>query len=141
MTEYLRGHIVARLDAIAARVEELLHLVSTPEVLESPERMRSVQKELGSSQRIATTYSDYSQVVQQIEDNRSLASDGGDAELAELAAAELPELEARASALADDLIDGLLSEASQGDRNAIVEIRAGTGGEEAALWARDLFDM
>ena len=71
----------------------------------------------------------------QIEDNKSLLEDP---ELAELAREELPELEARAQKVADGLIDSLLVETEDEGRNAVVEIRAGAGGQEAALFARDL---
>ena len=126
---------------MASRVEELNAQVGDPEVLKNPERLRQVQKELGSLSRHATRYATYRKLVEQIEDNRSLMEPGGDPELAELAEAELPELEKQAEATAHEIVDALVSEASQGDRNAIVEIRAGAGGEEAALWARDLLDI
>lgn len=141
MTEFLRPQIDAKLAAMASRVEELSTQSADPDVLKNPERLKQVQKELGQLQRHATRYDSYRKLVTQIEDNRSLMEPGGDPELSELAQAELPELEKQAQAVADEIVDALVSEASQGERNAIVEIRAGAGGEEAALWARDLLDL
>ncbi|MDP6929398.1 MAG: peptide chain release factor 1, partial [Planctomycetota bacterium] len=89
--------------------------------------------------RVTSSYQEYRKLMGQIEDNRALMEE--DPELAEMASAELPQLESRAKECADQIIDLLLSKETCGDRNAIVEIRAGTGGEEAALWARDLFGM
>ena len=72
----------------------------------------------------------YTQLMTEIEEHRSLLEDP---ELADLAREELPQLEAQARQVADGLIDSLLVEADEGSRNAIVEIRAGAGGELSRL--------
>ena len=141
MAEFLRPSVLAKLDRMVARRDELNHLVASPEVLSNPARMRALQKEAGSLHRVVATYDRFRELTRQIEDNRSLIEPGSEPELAELARAELPELERAATQCAHEMIDDLLADVGQGDRNAIVEIRAGTGGEEAALWARDLFQM
>jgi peptide chain release factor 1 len=139
--DLLRPRIVSKLDAMAAREDQLMAQAVDPAVLASPDRARSLQRELGLLQRVTVPYATYRKLLAEIEDHRAMLEPGGDSELAEIAREELPELERRSGELAEEILDKLLSEASQGERNAIVEIRAGTGGEEAALWARDLFEM
>ncbi|MEE2886919.1 MAG: peptide chain release factor 1 [Planctomycetota bacterium] len=141
MTEYLRPKIAAKLDGMSARLAELLAKASQPDLLSGDETFATIQKEMGSLQRTVSRYEEFRNVVQQLEGNNSLLAPGGDPELAEMAREELPELDSRARQLVSEIIDGLISEASQGDRNAIVEIRAGTGGDEAALFVRDLMLM
>jgi peptide chain release factor 1 len=135
MTGFLRPSILAKLAEMAERLEELTTRVSDPAVLAHPERLVPLRREMGALQRVNEQYQSYTQLMTQIEGNKSLLEDP---ELAEEARDELPELEARAQQVADGLINSLLVEAGEGGRNAIVEIRAGAGGEEAALFARDL---
>jgi peptide chain release factor 1 len=139
MTEFLRPRIAAKLDAMAAQLEELLARSGDPKEMAKREQYADLQRRIGSLQRTVTMYRGYQAVARQIADNRSLL--GGDAELAALAKEELPELETRAEQMAKGIVDHLIARESGGDRNAIVEIRAGTGGEEAALFARDLFQI
>jgi peptide chain release factor 1 len=112
-----------------------------PESAKRPERLASIQKELGAIQRIVADYEAFRSVSAQIEDHQALLGPGSDPELAELASLELPELQTRAKSMADGLVDALLADQGDDRRDCIVEIRAGTGGEEAALFARDLMDL
>ncbi len=138
MTEYLRPRIAAKLDGMSARQAELIDKASHPDLLGGDETFASIQKEMGLLHGTVERYEEYRRTVQQIADNRELLDDP---DLGEMAKAELPELEAKVETLVAAIIDGLLSEASQGDRNAIVEIRAGIGGDEAALFAGALLQM
>jgi peptide chain release factor 1 len=106
-------------------------------VLERPERLAALNKELGQATPIVAAYRDWQKLVAELADTRTLAA-GSDRDMAELAAAELPGLEARLVAATEGLIDSLLADQGDDRRDCIVEIRAGTGGEEAALFARDL---
>jgi peptide chain release factor 1 len=145
MNEPLRPRIVAKLDAMAARVNELVAQVSDPAVATRPERIGSLRRELGGLTHVVDLYGRYRSLAEQIEEHEQLVSEteagGGDAELAALASEELPRLREAAQALGDEIVDSLLASEGDGQRSAIVEIRAGTGGDEAALWARDLRDM
>ncbi len=141
MTVYLRPRIAAKLDAMTARLRELLAKSADPAVIGRREEFASIQRELGGLQRTVAGYEDYRKLKQQIDDNLSLMEPGGDKELAGLAKEEMPELETAIQTQVSQILDGLLAQASQGDRNAIVEIRAGTGGDEAALFVRDLLAM
>jgi len=133
----LRPKIQQKLDALAARAQELLALSADPKVLERPDRLAALHKELGQATPIVTRYRDWQRLQQELADTEALAA-GADREMAELAAAELPALRARVQPAIDELVDSLLAEGSDDRRDCIVEIRAGTGGEEAALFARDL---
>ncbi|MEC7583976.1 MAG: peptide chain release factor 1 [Planctomycetota bacterium] len=136
---YLRPRIQAKLDGMVARQHELMARAANPD--EPPERLSQIQRELGSMTRVVTEYEAYREVLRQIEDNKALLGPDGDPELAELAKEELPELEADAKKRAEQMIDYLLREAGDSQRDCIIEIRAGTGGEEAALFARDLTEL
>ena len=133
----LRPKIQQKLDGLAARVQELLAQAADPKVLERPERLAALNKELGLATPVVALYRDYQKLVQEIADCEALAA-GSDREMAELAASELPALRARLQPAVDGLVDALLAEDGDDRRDCIVEIRAGTGGEEAALFARDL---
>src|SRR5690349_5906205 len=96
----LRPKIQQKLDGLAARVQELLALAADPRTLERPERLAALNKELGQATPIVERYRGWQRLQQEIADHRALA-DGSDRELAELARAELPELEARVQADVD----------------------------------------
>ena len=133
----LRPKIQQKLDGLAARVQELLAQASDPKIIERPDRLAALQKELGQALPIVDRYREYVRLSQQVAEHRTL-QDGSDRELAELARAELPELEAKVQQESDALLDVMLSGQGDDRRDCIVEIRAGTGGEEAALFAKDL---
>lgn len=133
----LRPHVRQRLDALAARTAELLAQSADPRLLERPDRLAALQKELGQATPIVERYRELQRLEQQQTEHRALV-DGTDRDLAELARAELPQLEQAVAACAETLVDLLLDEQGDDRRDCIVEIRAGTGGEEAALFARDL---
>jgi len=141
MNEILRPRIVAKLDSMVARLNELTALAGDPEVLQDRDRMIAIQRELGGLQQPVHCYQQYRALVDAIAEHRSLLEPGDDAELAELARSELPALVQRAEVEAEALIDSLIASQGENLRSAVVEIRAGTGGEEAALWVRDLRDM
>ena len=89
---------------------------------------------------VAAKGPEYLRVLQQIADNEELAK-GSDRDMRELALAEMPDLTARRDALAEEIKILLLPRDARDEKNAIVEIRAGTGGDEAALFANDLYRM
>jgi len=123
-----------------SRFEELERQLLDQEVLSNPARMSAVAREHGSLAKLATKYRRLKQLNAQIADTATLTA-GPDPEMRELAEAELPELKAEREAVWNDL---LLLSAGGEDANrsrCILEIRAGTGGEEAALFARDLYEM
>jgi peptide chain release factor 1 len=123
-----------------ARYQELTDLLGRPEVATDPVKLREYSRERARLEEVVRAAAELRRVEQSLaEDRVALASE--DAELVELARAEIPQLEARRDELERTLQRLLLPRDPNDDRNVIVEIRAGTGGEEAALFAGDLFRM
>jgi peptide chain release factor 1 len=123
-----------------ARFAELTDLLGRPEVASDPRRLRDLARERSRLEDTMKTLADYRRADQTIRDDEAaLAS--GDAELAELAEAELPELRERRAKLEEALVQALLPRDPDDDKNVIVEVRAGTGGAEASLFAADLYRM
>jgi peptide chain release factor 1 len=99
-------------------------------------------RKLGTLAKRVSKFREYQDLCKQLEENEELSRSGSeDAEMRELAKAEISELEPRAGQLATELIDMMLVEDKNTSKNVIMEIRAGAGGDEAALFAADLFRM
>ncbi|MFN8471769.1 MAG: peptide chain release factor 1 [Anaerolineae bacterium] len=132
--------MLEKLDQIEKRYEEINTLLSDPTVLADMDRLRTLGQEQAELQEVVDTYREYQGVAKHLAEARELAI-GDDPELAELAGGELPELEAEDARLQEELKRLLLPTDPNDKRDVIVEIRAGTGGDEAALFAADLFRM
>lgn len=130
-----------QLDEKLARFEELERSLHDPEVLANPARMSAVLREHGSLAKLATRYRRFRQISQQILEARELAEESPDPELRELAESELETLRREREELWDELLALTVGGEDAERTRCIMEIRAGTGGEEAALFARDLFEM
>jgi peptide chain release factor 1 len=122
------------------RFEQLEKLLLDPEVLASPGRLSAVAREHGSLAKLVTKYRRFKQLNAQITEAAELLQ-GPDRELRELAEAELPELKQQREEIWNELLDMTIGGEDANRGRCILEIRAGTGGEEAALFARDLFEM
>jgi len=122
------------------RFEVLEKQLVDPDVLANPARMSAVAREHGSLARMATKYRRLKKLNAQIAEAAEMA-EGPDEEMRELAAAELPDLRAERDALWDELLDLTIGGEDANRSRCVMEIRAGTGGEEAALFARDLYEM
>ena len=132
--------MLEKLDQIEKRYEEINTLLSDPVVLADMDRLRTLGQEQAELQEVVDTYRQYQGVAKHLAEAQELAV-GDDPELAELAQAELPELEAEDARLQEQLKRLLLPTDPNDKRDVIVEIRGGTGGDEAALFAADLFRM
>lgn len=130
-----------KLAEVEARYEELNRLLADPVVLSDQNRLRDVAKEHREVEELVEIYRSYRQLETQIQDNKELIADGEDPELTELAKEELPELETELQNLTDKINVLLMPKDPNDDKNVLLEIRAGTGGDEAALFAGDLFRM
>lgn len=130
-----------KLTKIEERFRELEKLISDPAVISDQKRFRDLSREFRQTEPIMAKNSQYRDVMKQIADNKVLITEASDKELAEMAQAELPELESRHQTLTEELKKLLVPKNPSDFRNAIVEIRAGTGGEEAAIFAGDLYRM
>lgn len=123
-----------------ARFEELEKDLMDPEVLSDGERSAATIREHGGLAKLATKYRRFKEVAQQVADAREMAH-GKDAELRELAEMELPELINERESLWEELLELTIGGEDAARTRCIMEIRAGTGGDEAALFARDLYEM
>ena len=130
-----------KLRTIEERYESLNEEMARPEVLADYQRVQELAKERASLDTVVALHRALSKVEEQIDDARAMSGDGVDAELARLAQDELAELEPQRERLEADLRMALLPTDPKDERNVIVEIRAGTGGEEASLFAGELFRM
>ncbi|MBX3464257.1 MAG: peptide chain release factor 1 [Planctomycetes bacterium] len=133
----MRPRVRQKLDGLVARLEQLLAQVADPGVLAQVDRLGALQREIGTLMPVVDRYRAFQRLERDLDEHRALL-EGADRELAELARSELPQLEQRADREAEALVDALLADGPDDRRDCIVEIRAGTGGEEAALFARDL---
>jgi peptide chain release factor 1 len=128
------------LDQKLARFEELDRQLLDPAVLANSNQMAAVARERGSLAKLATKYRHFLGLNKQVsEANEMLAGD--DPDLRELAEAELPKLRAEREGLWDELLDMTVGGEDANRTKCVMEIRAGTGGDEAALFARDLYEM
>ncbi|MFA6807402.1 MAG: peptide chain release factor 1 [Eubacteriales bacterium] len=130
-----------RLEGIENKYNELTQLLSDPEIIAIQSEFQKHAKEQASLTEIVNTYGEYKEVVRQIEDTKSLLEEELDAEMKEMAVAELDELKTKMESMEAQLKILLLPKDPNDDKNVIVEIRGGAGGEEAALFAGDLYRM
>lgn len=128
------------LEDVADRFREVEGLLSEPTIIADQKRYRQLTKEHADLSEVVAVYHRYKQVCSDIVDNQELLGDS-DPEMQELAAAELEQLEEQQEQLEEELQLLLLPKDPNDDKNIILEIRAGTGGDEAALFAADLFRM
>ena len=122
------------------RLAELEVQIADPELFQDRTRAGELMREHRRTQELLRDWATLQDCRQQIAENRELAA-GDDPEMAELATAELAELEPRVEKLQEQIQYSLLPRDATEDRDALVEIRAGTGGDEAALFAADLLGM
>ena len=130
-----------KLEEILKRNAELEKLIADPEVLKDPSRLRVFMKEYGSIRKLAEVAGHYLDVQNQIGEAREIIQEASDVELVQLAREDMESLEKKEVALFDALVEYFATENVVLDRDVIMEIRAGTGGDEAALFAADLLRM
>jgi len=130
-----------KLAAIEARYEELERLLSDPAVLNDYEKMAQYNKERSGIEEIVEVYRDYKRQLDQLAGAREMLDAESDSELREMALEEVNALETSTEALRERLKVLLLPKDPRDEKNVIMEIRAGTGGDEAGLFAADLFRM
>jgi len=130
-----------RLDDMLIRYEELQAELASPDVAADPARLRRLMKEQAELAPVAEAYTAYKKAGQDAEDSLELLDAESDEELRELAKEELADARRRAQKLEQDLKILLLPRDPNDEKNVIVEIRAGAGGEEAALFASELYRM
>jgi peptide chain release factor 1 len=129
-----------KLEEVEQRLLDLEVEVSQPETVADRRRYQELTKELSEIRPVVEAYRSYRELSAEITEHRELLQ-GDDEDLKELAREELPELEKRLAKLEKEIQLLLLPKDPNDEKNVILEIRAGTGGDEAALFAADLFRM
>ncbi|MDQ7783765.1 MAG: peptide chain release factor 1 [Desulfomonilaceae bacterium] len=132
-------HVLDKLEELNKRYEELNMELSRPEVVSDPVRLKKAAKEQSDLNEIIKTYRMLTGVISEMDDLDQIVEDGEDPELVAMAREDLRALEERRAHLEQDLNLLLLPRDPNDSKNTFLEIRAGTGGEEAALFAADLF--
>jgi len=133
--------MLERLEHVRRRYEELTRLLGDPDVLQNQDRRRDISKEHSDLTPLMRVYDRYVKARQDLDGLRELVETSGDAEMKQLAYGELDGVRAQVATLEDELKMLLVPRDPNDSKNVIVEIRAGTGGDEAALFASDLFRM
>jgi peptide chain release factor 1 len=129
-----------KLEAIKAKFDDIGVALTNPEIVANNKRFSQLSKEYRSLEKIVNAYTQYKRLLSDMEFNRE-ALMGDDEELRELAKMETAELEVQKETLEKQVRNMLIPKDPQDDKNAILEIRAGTGGDEASLFAGDLLRM
>ncbi|MHA4808023.1 peptide chain release factor 1 [Flavitalea flava] len=129
-----------KLEAIKARFEDLGMSLSNPEIVSDNRRFSAMSKEYRSVEKIVLAYEEYRKLLDDIDFYRE-ALNGDDAELRDLAKAEAPALDEKKEKMEAAIRQLLIPKDPQDEKNAILEIRAGTGGDEASLFAGNLLRM
>ncbi len=133
--------VLGKLEKLSTRYHELEQLMGDPETAANYARLQELAKERASMEATVRLYEDYKRVARDIEDARALSAEGGDPAIADMAKEELKGLESRREKLERDLRLALLPRDPNDDRDVIVEVRGGAGGDEAAIFAGDLYRM
>jgi peptide chain release factor 1 len=131
--------MLEKLAAVEARYHELNRLMSSPEVISQPELLMKYGQEQSSLEPIVHTYHRYRDVLKQLNDTRGMLGDDLDEEMRHMVREEIEMLEAEQEQLEEKLQRMLLPRDPNDEKNVIMEIRAGAGGDEAGLFAADLF--
>ena len=138
----LSDAFIEKLDAMTERYQELEELLATPEVTSNPAKLRALSKEFGSLAKHVRGYRALRELqARQAEAASLIGDDGDDPELRQLAEEEIATVEAAIEQAEEEIAELLITEDEDAARDVIVEIRAGTGGDEAALFVADLFRM
>ena len=130
-----------RLEDLLIRMEEILSELQEPDVASDQTRFRKLMKEQNDLSPIVEAYKEYKTCKQNIEDSLQMLEEESDDEMRELAKEELNESKARVEELEKELKILLLPKDPNDDKNVVVEIRAGAGGDEAALFAAEIYRM
>ncbi len=135
------GGLVPGLEAVARRFAEIDAALGNPETFKDPDRYRDLAKERASIAGIVEKYARYRKITEDIGGCRELLAVETDPDMIDLAQEDLGNLESEKEILEDELKRALIPKDPYDDKNVIVEVRAGTGGDEAALFAGELFRM
>ncbi len=133
--------ILERLEGVKLRFEEVGQLITDPDVINDMKRYIKLNKEYKDLEPLVEAYNEYKNILSNITSAKDILATEKDEEMKEMAKMELDELEAKLGPLEEEMKVLLLPKDPEDDKNAILEIRAGTGGDEASIFAGDLYRM
>lgn len=133
--------MIEALEKMKARYEELTELVGRPEILNNPGKLKEITKEMSRLSPLVKAYGEYKKLARAIAEAEEIARTSKEDDLVDLAKSELEELRPKWDGVSRKLKEMLVPRDPRDEKSAIVEIRAGTGGEEAALFAADMYRM
>ncbi len=131
----------AQLETVEERRLELEGQLSDPAVINDPKEYQRVAKDHAQLTKVHDLYKEYKKIVSELEENKILVKEEDDEEMIELAQAEIEELTERQATVEQELRISLLPRDPNDEKNTLLEVRAGTGGDEAALFVSDLYRM
>ncbi len=130
-----------KLNSIEKRYDELTQQMSQPEVAADFERVQKLAQERAKLEDVVNKYKEHKGIVKSLADTEAMLKDNTDTEMIALVKQEIEELKSRQQTLEEELKQALIPKDPNENKNVIMEIRAGTGGDEAALFAAELFRM
>ncbi|MCD4834934.1 MAG: peptide chain release factor 1 [Bacteroidales bacterium] len=133
--------ILDKLEGVKLRFEEVGQLITDPAVINDMKKYVKLNKEYKDLEPLVETYNNYKNILSNIQSAKDILATEKDEEMREMAKMELDELEGKIGPLEEEIKILLLPKDPEDDKNAILEIRAGTGGDEASIFAGDLFRM
>ncbi|WP_082232655.1 peptide chain release factor 1 [Halobacillus massiliensis] len=133
--------MIERLQTLEDRYEKLNELLSDPEVISDTNKLREYSKEQSGLEETVTNYREYKEVAEQLDDAKAMLKDNLDDDMTEMVKEEISELSQQKTDLEEKLKVLMLPSDPNDDKNVIVEIRGAAGGDEAALFAGDLYRM
>ena len=139
MTEISTKTLTAKLDGIEKRYNELSEIMAQPDVSTDFEQIKTLSQEQSSIEDLVNKYRDFKATTQNLEETRQMLGETSDEEIAELAKEEIESLKDKSETLLHEIKVALLPKDPADKKDVIVEIRAGAGGEEAGLFAADLY--
>ncbi len=136
----MKASLLTKMEILAERYEEIAHLLSDPDVIGDQNRFRELSKEYAELEDVAAGFARYQETTADIDEAKALMQDD-DPDMREMGQEELVAAEARKAAMSQALMQLLIPKDPNDSHNVFLEIRAGTGGDEAAIFSGDLFRM
>ena len=133
--------MLEQLEGVEKRYQELEQQIATPEIASNPKQLQILAQERASIEGLVTKYREYKKTAKSIEETRAMLTEGLDEDMTALVKQEIEKLELQQDQLLQEIKLALLPKDANDERDIIIEIRAGAGGDEAGLFAADLFRM
>jgi peptide chain release factor 1 len=135
------AYLLDKLKSVEQTFQELTHRLADPDIATNPDELQKIAKARSSLEDTVTTYQQWQQATAELAEAKEILKEADDPEMKEMASLEVEELEEQIKKLEKQLKILLLPRDPNDDKNIMLEIRAGTGGDEASIWAGDLVRM